>query len=61
MSRESLCLAIDLMCPVVSDPKKASIALQKLVAEMERRYDLFSEKNVKNIKINELYFMDFLS
>ena len=38
-----------LMCPVVSDPKKASIALQKLVAEMEKRYDLFSEKNVKNI------------
>lgn len=38
-----------LMCPVVSDPKKASIALQKIVAEMEHRYDLFSEKNVKNI------------
>ncbi len=38
-----------LLCPVVSDPKKASIALQKLVTEMERRYDLFSEKNVKNI------------
>ena len=38
-----------LMCPVVSDPKKASIALQKIVAEMERRYDTFSEKNVKNI------------
>ena len=38
-----------LLCPVVTDPKKASIALQKLVSEMERRYDLFSEKNVKNI------------
>ncbi len=38
-----------LMCPVVSDPKKASIALQKIVTEMEHRYDLFSEKNVKNI------------
>jgi len=38
-----------LLCPVVSDPKKASIALQKLVEEMEKRYDLFSEKNVKNI------------
>jgi len=38
-----------LMCPVVSDPKKASVALQKIVAEMERRYDTFSEKNVKNI------------
>ena len=38
-----------LMSPVVSDPKKASVALQKIVAEMEHRYDLFSEKNVKNI------------
>jgi len=38
-----------LLCPVVSDPKKASVALQKLVTEMERRYDTFSEKNVKNI------------
>ncbi|MBE6154436.1 MAG: DNA translocase FtsK [Firmicutes bacterium] len=38
-----------LLCPVVSDPKKASIALQKLVEEMEKRYDLFSDKNVKNI------------
>lgn len=44
-----------LLCPVVSDPKKASVALQKLVSEMERRYDLFSEKNVKNIAgYNEL-------
>ncbi len=44
-----------LLCPVVSDPKKASMALQKLVSEMERRYDLFSEKNVKNIAgYNEL-------
>ena len=38
-----------LLCPVVSDPKKASIALQKIVSEMEKRYDIFSEKNVKNI------------
>ena len=38
-----------LLMPVVTDPKKASIALQKIVAEMESRYDLFSEKNVKNI------------
>ena len=44
-----------LMCPVVSDPKKASIALQKIVNEMEHRYDLFSDKNVKNISgYNEL-------
>ncbi len=38
-----------LLCPVVSDPKKASIALQKLVSEMDKRYDMFSDKNVKNI------------
>ncbi len=38
-----------LMMPVVTDPKKASVALQKIVSEMESRYDLFSEKNVKNI------------
>ncbi len=38
-----------LICPVVTDPKKASLALQKVVVEMERRYDLFAEKGVKNI------------
>ena len=38
-----------LLCPVVTDPKKANVALQKIVVEMERRYDLFSEKGVKNI------------
>lgn len=44
-----------LMAPVVTDPKKASIALQKIVAEMESRYDLFSESKTKNIAgYNEL-------
>ena len=38
-----------LLMPVVTDPKKANVALQKIVHEMELRYDLFSEKNVKNI------------
>jgi len=38
-----------LLCPVVTDPKKASLALQKIVVEMERRYDVFAEKGVKNI------------
>ena len=38
-----------LLCPVVNDPKKASITLQKIVSEMEKRYDLFSEKGVKKI------------
>ena len=44
-----------LMAPVVTDPKKASIALQKIVSEMESRYDLFSESKTKNIAgYNEL-------
>ena len=38
-----------LLCPVVTDPKKASITLQKIVSEMEKRYDLFSEKGAKKI------------
>ncbi len=38
-----------LMCPVVTDPKKASIALGKIVSEMERRYDVFEETKTKNI------------
>ena len=39
-----------LLTPVVTDPKKASIALQKVVAEMERRYNEFTEKGAKNIE-----------
>ena len=38
-----------LLCPVVNDPKRASANLQKIVAEMESRYELFSEKEFKNI------------
>ncbi|MBE6161544.1 MAG: hypothetical protein E7158_04960 [Firmicutes bacterium] len=39
-----------LLIPVITDAKKASLALQKVVVEMERRYDLFSETGVKNIE-----------
>ncbi len=39
-----------LLMPVVTDPKKANVALQKMVDEMERRYDELEEKNVRNIK-----------
>lgn len=38
-----------LLAPVVTDPKKANIALKKMVAEMEKRYDLFEESGTKNI------------
>jgi len=38
-----------LMTPVVTDPKKASIALKKVVTEMDRRYELFSEAGTRNI------------
>ena len=48
-----------LLCPVVTDPKKANIALQKIVSEMDRRYTLFEEKGVKNISAyNELIDRD---
>ena len=39
-----------LLTPVVTDPKQASIALKKVVAEMERRYDLFSETGTRNLE-----------
>ena len=39
-----------LMCPVVTDPKQANIALQKSVAEMEKRYRMFSNTTTKNIE-----------
>lgn len=39
-----------LLTPVVTDPKKASIALKKIVEEMEHRYELLSESGTKNIE-----------
>ncbi len=38
-----------LLLPVVTDPKKAALALRWTVREMERRYQLLSETGVKNI------------
>ena len=39
-----------LLRPVVTEPKQAAIALQKMVEEMERRYQVFSDSKTKNIE-----------
>ena len=40
-----------LITPVVTDPKKAAIALRWLINEMEERYRLFSHLRVRNIEV----------
>lgn len=47
-----------LITPVVTDPKKASIALRKVVREMERRYDLFADSKTKNIETYNNYIKE---
>jgi S-DNA-T family DNA segregation ATPase FtsK/SpoIIIE len=39
-----------LLCPVVTEPKKVSAALNWVVNEMEERYRLFAKKGVRNIE-----------
>jgi len=39
-----------LLAPVVTNPKKAAQALKKVVNEMERRYELFSQTGTRNIE-----------
>lgn len=39
-----------LLSPVVTEPKKASQALKKVVNEMERRYELFAHTGTRNIE-----------
>ncbi|MDD2489894.1 MAG: DNA translocase FtsK [Bacilli bacterium] len=38
-----------LLAPVVNDPKKAAIALMKIVSEMDQRYEMFNETETKSI------------
>ena len=48
-----------LIMPVITDPKKASAALNWAVCEMQRRYKLFAEGQVRNISgFNEKYAND---
>lgn len=39
-----------LLAPVVTDPRRASLALKKVVVEMEKRYELFSKTGTRNIE-----------
>ncbi|MFH1798778.1 MAG: DNA translocase FtsK [Candidatus Omnitrophota bacterium] len=40
-----------LVSPIVTNPKKAAAALNWVVEEMERRYEMFAEKGVRNINV----------
>ncbi len=45
-----------LISPVVTEAKKAALALRAMVKEMERRYELFAQSGVRDIaKYNETY------
>ena len=44
-----------LLMPVVTDPKKASAALQKIVVEMDERYETFKNSGTKNIQTYNEY------
>ncbi|MBM0867736.1 DNA translocase FtsK [Staphylococcus auricularis] len=44
-----------LLIPVVTNPHKASQALEKIVAEMERRYDLFQHTSTRNMEEYNAY------
>lgn len=44
-----------LLTPVVTEARKAAVALKKVVSEMERRYDLFSHSGTRDIeRYNEI-------
>ncbi len=44
-----------LLTPVVTDPKKANAALQKIVVEMDERYEIFKNSGTKNIQTYNEY------
>lgn len=44
-----------LLAPVVTDPRRASVALKKIVSEMERRYEAFQAVDTKNIAAYNTY------
>ena len=48
-----------LLAPVVTDPKKAAAVLREVVAEMERRYDVFASVNARNIKSYNEFANDY--
>lgn len=39
-----------LLAPVVTDPRRASLALKQVVKEMEKRYEMFSKSGTRNIE-----------
>ncbi|WP_417286516.1 DNA translocase FtsK [Cohnella suwonensis] len=39
-----------LLAPVVTDPRRASLALKKIVVEMEKRYEKFSKSGTRNVE-----------
>ena len=44
-----------LLTPVVTDPKKAAATLQKIVVEMDKRYDIFKDSGTRNIQAYNEY------
>lgn len=47
-----------LLAPVVTDPRRASLALKKIVVEMEKRYELFSKSGARNVEAYNLMMKD---
>lgn len=47
-----------LLAPVVTDPRRASLALKKIVVEMEKRYELFSKSGARNVEGYNLMMKD---